>query len=132
MIDKIATKSFKIPASLEIEMNKKIVSQGYGLRGKSKWICDVLCQFLKCSDEQFVLDCIEYAEELERLDKSITFRPTAEVDELLNRWVVKSRLSMPTLEGVKSKIIRTAIFHGLLESTQSIERAKQKAHVTQE
>ena len=117
-----AIMSFKIPASLELEMNKKIVSEGYGLRGKSKWISDVLCKFLSCEDEGFVLDCIGYADELERLDKMVSVRLTPEAEVFLNRWVIKSRLQMPTLEGVKSKIIRTAIIHGLLGSTDSISK----------
>ncbi len=77
------TKSFKIPASLEMEMNKKLVSDGYGLRGKSKWICDSICKFLTCPDKDFVLDCIELSEEMKNLDKSISFRPTEMVDALL-------------------------------------------------
>lgn len=128
MSEKVTTRAFKIPASLELEMNTKIVTQGYGLRGKSKWICDAICQFLTCPDEKFVLDCIEYSEELVRLDKSITFRPTAQVEQLLNQWIVKSRLRVPTLEGVKSKIIRTAIIHGLLGSVESISQVNKHEH----
>ena len=117
-----AIKSFKIPASMELELNKKIVSDGYGLRGKSKWISDVLCKFLSCGDDSFVLECISYSEELERLDKTVSVRLTPAAEDCLNQWVIKSRLQMPTLEGVKSKILRTAIIHGLLGSTDSISQ----------
>ncbi len=116
------TKSFKIPASLEFEMNKKLVSDGYGLRGKSKWICDSICKFLTFQDKEFVLECIEFSEELENLTKSISFRPTTLVDRLLDEWIVNVRMKMPTIEGLKSKIIRTAIIHNLLGSIDSIER----------
>ena len=122
MIRTGATKSFKIPASMELEMNKKIVSDGYGLRGKSKWISDVLCKFLMCGDDAFVLDCIGYSEELERLDKTVSVRLSPMAESSLNEWVVKSRMQMPTLEGVKSKIIRTAIIHGLLGSSDIISQ----------
>ncbi len=125
MSDKISSKSFKIPSTLEIEMNKKIVAQGYGLRGKSKWISDSLEQFLTCQDEHFVLECISYAEELENLDKTVTFRLSPAIDELLNCWAIKARVNMPMIEGVKSKIIRTAIIHGLLGSTKSLAQTKQ-------
>jgi len=117
-----STKSFKIPASLEMEVNKKLVSEGYGLRGKSKWICDSIEKFLTFSDKDFVIDCIELSEELENLNKSISFRPTEKVDHLLDEWVVYVRVRMPTIEGLKSKIIRTAIFHNLLGSIESINK----------
>lgn len=121
----MTTKSFKIPASLEIEMNKKLVSEGYGLRGKSKWICDSICKFLTFSDKEFILDCVELSEELENLDKSISFRPTPVVDQLLDDWVIQVRMKMPIIEGLKSKIIRTAIIHNLLGSIDSIGRISQ-------
>lgn len=122
------TKSFKIPTSLEIEMNKKLVFEGYGLRGKSKWICDSICKFLTFPDKEFILDCIELSEELENLDKSISFRPTSVVDHLLDEWVVNVRMKMPTIEGLKSKIIRTAIIHNLLGSVESIGKISQTNH----
>lgn len=115
------TNSFKIPASLEIEMNKKLVSEGYGLRGKSKWICDSICKFLTFQDREFVLDCIELSEEMENLSKSISFRPTIMVDNLLDEWIVRVRMKVPAIEGLKSKIIRTSIIHNLLGSIDSIE-----------
>lgn len=121
----MTTKSFKIPASLEIEMNQKLVSEGYGLRGKSKWICDSICKFLTFSDKEFILDCVELSEELEHLDKSISFRPTLEVEKLLDDWVIQVRMKMPIIEGLKSKIIRTAIIHNLLGSIDSIGRINQ-------
>ncbi len=117
-----STKSFKIPASLEIEMHQKLVSDGYGLRGKSKWICDAIRKFLTCPDKDFVLDCIELSEELENLEKSISFRPTQQVADLLDEWIINVRIKMPAMEGLKSKIIRTAIVHSLLGSVDSIER----------
>lgn len=125
MISASVTKSFKIPASLEIEINKKLVAEGYGLRGKSKWICDAITQFLNCQDKDFILDCIEFSEELKNLNKSISFRPTETVYILLDQWIVAVRMKMPMIEGVKSKIIRTAIIHKLLGSVNSIEKIKQ-------
>jgi hypothetical protein len=103
-------------------MNKKLVSQGYGLRGKSKWICDALTQFLTFSDRDFIIDCIELSEELVNLDKSISFRPTDRVDQLLDEWVVIVRMKTPNIEGLKSKIIRTSIIHSLLGSIESIKK----------
>lgn len=118
----LGTKSFKIPLELEKEMNQKLVAQGYGLRGKSKWICDSICKFLTFPDKDFILDCIELSEELENLTKSISFRPTEKVDALLDEWIIRVRTKMPLIEGLKSKIIRTAIIHNLLGSLESIKK----------
>ncbi len=58
-----STRTFKIPLEIDIKINKKLVSDGYGLRGKSKWICDAITNFL-LEDEGFCLDCIQYADDL--------------------------------------------------------------------
>jgi hypothetical protein len=108
-----STKSFKIPHNLEIKMNKKLVADGYGLRGKSKWICDSLKAFLS-EDEDFIMDCIQYVDDLENLEKTVSFRSSEEVDILLSSWLIKSRKKIPELEGVKSKIIRASILQALL------------------
>ncbi len=108
-----STSSFKLPAEIEQKMNQKLVSDGYGLRGKSKWICDAIKSFLS-NEDAFCLECIQYADELENLNKSVSFRPTDDVDQLLNKWIIKARQHMPLLEGVKSKIIRASIIQGLL------------------
>ena len=110
---KRTTKSFKLPVDLELKMNQKLVSDGYGLRGKSKWICDAIAHFLS-KEASFCIECIDYAGEIEKLDKGISFRPTEEVNRLLDEWVIKVRKQIPEIEGVKSKIIRAAILQGLL------------------
>jgi hypothetical protein len=115
------TRSFKIPLSLENDIARKVVKDGYGLRGRSKWICDSIENFFKIDDKDFILECISYADDLEKLDKSISFRPTPLVDELISKWVITVRQKMPVLEGVKSKIIRTAIIHAILGTFVTIK-----------
>jgi hypothetical protein len=115
-------RTFKIPVSLERQMDMEIVSQGFGLKGKSKWISEAIDEFLTLPDEQFILDCIDYGQYFERLDKSISFTPTDEAERLLSEWVVKARMKMPMLEGVKSKIIRTAIIQRLLGSAKTFQK----------
>lgn len=111
------TGSFKIPSNVEAKMNKKLVADGYGLRGKSRWISDAIAHFLS-QEEEFIFDCIEYVDDLENLDKAISFRLPEEVDRSLSNWVAKARKSIPTIEGVKSRIIRAAIFQSLLSSSK--------------
>lgn len=122
MTKEYTTRSFKIPADFELKMNQTLVSDGYGLRGKSKWICDAIVSLLTFSDQEFIMDCIEYADEFENLDKNMSFRPTEEVDHLLNDWVIKARIKMPALEGVKSKIIRACIIQAILGSVKSLKK----------
>ena len=113
---RLNTTSFKIPDVLAMRMNQKLVSDGYGLRGKTRWICDAIVDFLS-NDEDFCIECIQYTDEMEALSKSISFRPTPKVEELLDRWKIKTRKEIPNLEGVRSKIIRASIIQGLLASS---------------
>ncbi len=120
------TRSFKIPDDLELSLNKKIVSDGYGMRGKSRWICDAIENFLTFSDSEFVLDCIEYADEYSsNLNKSVSFRPTEKIDVLLSDWVIKTRKKMPSLEGVRSKIMRAALIQSILGSMTSLKKMEE-------
>lgn len=109
----VTTRSFKLPAELEQKMIQKLVADGYGLRGKSRWIADAIKNFL-AQPEEFCIECVDYAEELGKLDKSVSFRPTQEVDDLLDEWIIRVRKVIPEMDGVKSKIIRASIIQGLL------------------
>ena len=114
------TKSFKLPHDIETSMLHRIVADGYGLRGKSRWLCDTISKFLGLNDPEFIIDAVEYADELTNLDRSLSFRPTTEVDSLLDSWLIEVRKRLPALEGVKSKIIRAAIMQELLGAMDCI------------
>ena len=110
------TRTFKLPNRIEQKMNEKLVLAGYGLRGKSKWIIDALTLFMS-QPVEFCIDAIEIAEELGELNKSISFRPTEELESKLNDWVIKIRKEKPMIEGLKSKFIRAAICQGILRDS---------------
>jgi hypothetical protein len=121
-------KSFKIPKEIEQQVNLQVIADGYGFRGKSKWISDSIVKLLNFSDEEFIMDCIEYSNDFVSLDKSISFRSTEEAKNLLDEWLVKVRLKSPELEGVRSKIIRSCILQRLIGSVDSLEKFNESVY----
>ena len=122
MVRQYRTCSFKIPSKMVMQIQMKYMKKGYGPMGKSRWLCEVISDLLNYHDEQFVLESIDNVEEMTNLDKAMSFRPTEEVEELLSTWVIKARRYNPTIEGVKSKIIRAAIINGVYGVVQSLKR----------
>lgn len=107
------TTSFKLSKQIEQKMLETLVFAGYGLRGKSKWIVDSLMHFVS-QPVEFCIDTIGIADELGELERTVSFRPTEELDIKINELIVKIRLKHPMIEGLKSKIIRAAICQGIL------------------
>jgi len=110
----VATKSkitFVLPESLQNEMREKIIKDGYGLRGKSKWVNEAIELLLNTKD---YIKLVEYNDELRNFKKVETIVLDSGLEEKLNTALVSIRKAHPTLEGVKSKILRTAILQRLL------------------
>jgi hypothetical protein len=122
MRKKYLTKSVKLPIKLSDQLDSKLVECGYGPRKKSKWIGEAIKEFLKFPDEEFILEAIEYSDEMENLEKGLCFTYDDEVGRLLSKWVVAIRRKHPLFEGVQSKIIRTAILQKILGSIDTISK----------
>lgn len=107
--------SFRMPIALESKMQKKITESGYGIRGKSKWLCREIEGFLLTEREGFVIDAVRFFEDITSHNKSICFRPTTIIQDLLSAWLVRVRRASPEMEGVKSKIIRAAVMNSIFD-----------------
>ncbi len=114
------TTSFKISSGLEKMVHERMISEGYGLRGKSKWINDAIHYFL-AMEIDLCIDAIIEASFLEKLDKVVSFRPTPESSQLISDWLIKVRKVNPELEGVKSNIIRAAITQTIIQKCDPSE-----------
>ncbi len=103
--------SIALPNKLKEEFKIRVIQDGYGMRGKSKWVNEAVEEFLKIENfENFV--CL--AEEQENLnDKEIIFADES-LEEQINKGVIEVRKNHPLMEGVKSKILRAAIIQRLL------------------
>jgi hypothetical protein len=110
--NKIMT-SIKISKSIHTQLLQTVVAQGYGLRGKSKWIIDAICEFLNLSPTNYV-DLVDIANEMDDLTEVVSIRLPKEVMSKIEHGVIVVRKQHPSMEGVKSNIIRAAIIQKLL------------------
>jgi predicted DNA-binding protein len=110
-MEKKVTTSIKIPASLEKRMLKKIIEDGYGMRGKGRWIKEAIENFLRITNFQ---ELVDIASEMEKLSKVISIRLPEDLVKKLDAALIIVRKAYPDLEGVKSNIIRASIMQRLI------------------
>jgi hypothetical protein len=100
-----------VPAQLQNELRLRVAKDGYGLRGKSKWVSEAVQSLLIMND---FAKLVHYSEELHGFEKVETIVITTVLKQALDNAIVTTRQQFPTLEGVQSAIIRTAIMQRLL------------------
>lgn len=105
--------SVKLPAKLEHAMLRQIIEDGYGMRGKSRWIVEAVEWFLTLPG---YYELVNIAENLEQLDRVISIRLSATVLHALDRALIEVRKYYPEMEGVKSNIIRASIMQRMLRT----------------
>jgi hypothetical protein len=112
MVNKVKI-SFFVPEILQNELRKSVIASGYGMRGKSRWIVDAIISLLKTNN---FLELINIGDDLKGFEKSETIVVEDEIKKMLDKAVWEVRKKYPIMEGVQSKIVRTAIVHKLLKS----------------
>ena len=112
----MSTKSkiaFAVPSSLKNELREYVIRDRYGLRGKSKWISEAVESLLELKD---FLELMSYSDEMYGFDQIETVVIEYSLKLKLDRAIIQIRKEFPILEGVKSKIMRTAILQRILRS----------------
>jgi len=98
--------TIRLPRRLKEDMMHKMIEDDYGLRGKSRWICEAIEQLLdrpQWSDEMLA----DYALKGDDVDV-VTLTP--EVVKIINDAIPIAIQEYPNLKGgAQSAIIRTAI-----------------------
>lgn len=110
MHKKIMT-SIKLQKKLHLKLQKQIIEDGYGMRGKSKWIIESIESLLTLSDYPTLVDI---AEDMAQLSDMVSIRIPEELMLRIEQAIVHVRKQYPTLEGVKSNLIRASIMQRLL------------------
>ena len=108
--DKKFKTTITLPSKLKTDIDRRVISDGYGFRGKSKWVSEAIDDFLNL--ENF----IEYVEmgDVSNLDGRMSFSIDYPLENSINEAIIKVRRIYPHLEGVKSKILRTALVQRLV------------------
>lgn len=109
-MNKVVT-SVKLPATLEQAMLRQIIEDGYGMRGKSRWITEAIQRFLALPG---FFEMVNIATDLQQLNKVISIRLPANLVTAVEEALVEVRQHYPEMEGVKSNIIRASIMQRLL------------------
>lgn len=110
MTAKIKT-TVRLPQKTRQEMIHSIINSGYGLRGKSRWICEAIHQLLSINNYH---ELVDIGNELEGLYEVESIYITSELKEALDHALIAVRKSYPAMEGVQSSIIRTSIIQRML------------------
>lgn len=105
--------TFAIPRSLKNEIREHVVKAGYGLRGKSKWVSESVEKLLAIKDYP---ELISYNDEMHGFDEIETVVVDYKLKLELDKAILTVRKEYPTLEGVKSRLMRTAIMQRILRS----------------
>jgi len=105
--------TFVLPAKLQDEMRQKIIADGYGLRGKSRWVSHALQSLLAIDNYH---ELVNYNDGMLSLEKVETVVLPLEQRKALEEAILHVRQFYPMLEGVQSRILRTCILQKLIRS----------------
>ncbi|HZW61133.1 MAG TPA: hypothetical protein VFF04_02820 [Candidatus Babeliales bacterium] len=100
-----------LPENAVKEIHVRMLEEGYSLREKSKWISEAIEDFLQLKEYQTL---VEMAELVDDLVKQEIIYITSEIEEKMEEAIIKVRKEYPTLEGVKSLIVRASIVRRLV------------------
>ena len=116
MNKKIMT-SIKLQNKLHYKMQQRVISDGYGMRGKSRWLLEAIENFLQLPDYPTLVDI---AGDMDHLSDIISVRLSEDVMVKLDNAIIQVRRHYPAMEGVKSNLIRASIIQRLIRSTTSV------------
>ncbi len=109
--------SIKLQNKLHRELQQRIIADGYGMRGKSKWIIEAVESLLHLDDYPTLVDI---ADDMDDLSDMVSIRIPEELLMKMEQAVIKVRKQYPTIEGVKSNLIRASIIQRLLCNSTTV------------
>ena len=116
-IQKKVMTSIKLQKRLHHKLQQRIIADGYGMRGKSRWIIESVESLLELADFPTLVDI---AEDMDQLSDIVSIRLPEELMLRIEQAVVQVRKQYPTIEGVKSNLIRASIMQRLLRENTSV------------
>lgn len=109
--------SIKLQKKLHHQLQRRIIEDGYGMRGKSKWIIESIEALLLLTDYPTL---VEIAEDMDQLSDIVSIRLPEGLMLRIEQAIVHVRKQFPTIEGVKSNLIRASIMQRLLRQSTSV------------
>ena len=106
--------SLKIQKPLNALLESRVISDGYGMKGKSKWIAEAIEKFLCFHDYP---DLIDIANMANNFDHNISIILSEEIYHKIEDAIVIVRRKFPTIEPVQSLVIRASIMQRLIRNS---------------
>ena len=113
MSNKTINSSVKISSNLNQQMSIQVIKDGFGMRGKNKWVVEAIENFLKLDD---YVDLVELASDVEDLSSTISLRLPLVLVEKIDKAILQIRKKYPLIEGVQSHIIRASMLQKIIRS----------------
>lgn len=107
----------KLPRPIFTRLLNRVVNEGYGLRGKSKWIADAINRFLTLPNFP---ELVDIANEMDDLTEMVSMRLSNDLVTKIDQAVIDVRKEYPAMEGVRSNIIRASIIQAIIRSPTSV------------
>lgn len=109
--------SIKLQKKLHRRLQQRIIEDGYGMRGKSKWIIESIEALLELVDFPTLVDI---ADDMDQLSDIVSIRLPELLMMRIEQAVIQVRKQYPTIEGVKSNLIRASIIQRLLRDATTV------------
>jgi len=116
MIKKTMT-SIKLQKLLHFKMLQRVINDGYGMRGKSRWIVEAIEAFLQLPDYPTLADI---AGDMNQLSEVVSIRLPNDLTSKIDYAIIEVRRHYPSMEGVKSNLIRASIMQRLIRESTSV------------
>jgi len=103
--------TFVLPEMLQLDMKQQVVKDGYDLRGKSRWVSEAIARLLEM---KVFPEFVKMNDEMHGFGKFESVIVDRDLKKQLDEAIIHIRKQYPAMEGVQSRIVRTAIVQRLL------------------
>lgn len=110
MTDKVKI-TFVLPFVLQKELKERVIQDSYDMKGKSRWVSEAIEILISINEFP---DLVKINDEMKGFEKLESVVISKELKRLLDSAIINVRKKYPAIEGVQSRIIRTAIMQRLL------------------
>jgi hypothetical protein len=105
--------AFVLPEPLQKDFKSHMVQNGYDLKGKSRWVSEAVEMLLQFSG---YADLVKLNDEMSGFDKLESIVIERSLKKMITEASIAVRQKYPSLEGVQSRIVRTAIVQRLIRA----------------
>jgi hypothetical protein len=103
--------SFVVPESLQKDLKERIVLDGYSLKGKSQWVAEAVDKLLQ---NHTYIDLVKVNDVMQGFEKFESVLIDRKLKTQLDESVISIRKKYPEIDGIQSRIMRTAILQRIL------------------